>query len=208
MNTTTKTDAPKKTTFKLAPLPFAEDALEPTISRQTVALHYGKHHRKYVDSLNELVRGTRFEALPLDDVIKRAANGSANISVFRNAGQAWNHHFYWRSLAPGRARPSGKLLRQLERDLGGYESFVKGITDAATGEFGSGWAWLVLDRGKLKVVSTSDADTPILQGMTPLLTLDVWEHAYYLDYQNRREEHVRQVIDNLLNWEFAATNLG
>jgi NADH-quinone oxidoreductase subunit N len=208
MYSTSKTEAPHEATFELAPLPFADDALEPIISRKTLQLHHGKHHRKYVDTLNDLTHGTEYETLPIEEVIKRTVKGTANQAIFDNAGQAWNHHFYWRSLAPGRARPSGKLLEGLDRDLGGYESFVKAMTKAATGQFGSGWAWLVLDGGKLKVQSTANADTPIAQDKTPLLTLDVWEHAYYLDYQNRREQYVQHVIDGLLNWEFAAKNLG
>jgi Fe-Mn family superoxide dismutase len=207
MYSTTKKEAVNESVFELAPLPFAEDALEPIISKRTVQLHYGKHHRKYVDTLNELVKGTEFETLALDDVVARAANNPAHQSIFNNAGQNWNHHFYWRSLAPGGARPSGKLLERLDRDLGGYEAFVEAMTKSATGQFGSGWAWLALDRGKLKVLSTANADTPIAHDVTPLLALDVWEHAYYLDYQNRREEHVKKVIDRLLNWEFADMNL-
>ncbi len=207
MYVTNRTETPDEHTFELAPLPFGEDALEPVISRRTLELHYGKHHRKYVDTLNELVRGTEFENVPLDVVVRRTAREKSHQAIFNNAGQAWNHHFYWRSLAPGRARPAGKLLERLERDLGGYEAFVESMTKAATGQFGSGWAWLALDGGKLKVLSTANADTPIAHAMIPLLALDVWEHAYYLDYQNRREDHVKEVIDGLLNWEFAGKTL-
>jgi Fe-Mn family superoxide dismutase len=193
--------------LSLAPLPYAQEALEPVISRQTLALHYGKHHRAYVEKLNELVKGTEFARTPLEEIVKRTAGVGARAKLFNNAGQAWNHHFYWRSLAPGGGRPTGELKSRLDRDFGGYEAFAKALTQAATEHFGSGWAWLVVDGGALKIVTTANADSPIAHGMTPLLTIDVWEHAYYLDYHNRREEHVRQVVERLLNWTFAAENL-
>jgi Fe-Mn family superoxide dismutase len=201
------TKAPAHAGFELAPLPYAEDALEPVISKRTLALHYGKHHRGYVEKLNKAVENTDLAHLALDEVVRRSARDTSLQGVFNNAGQAWNHHFYWRSLSPKGGRPDGELLKRIERDLGGYERFAEAMTKAATGQFGSGWAWLVLDKGKLRIIATANADTPIVRdGQTPLLTLDVWEHAYYLDYQNRREEHVKKVIDKLLNWGFAAEN--
>ncbi len=194
--------------FTLTPLPFAEDALAPVISRKTVALHYGEHHRAYVEKLNELAKGTEFARMPLDEIVKRTAKVAARAEIFNNAGQAWNHHFYWRSLAPKGGRPGEELRKRLDRDLGSYDEFKEAFTKAATGQFGSGWAWLVADGETLRIVTTSNADSPIAHGLTPLLTVDVWEHAYYLDYRNRREEHVREVVDRLLNWEFAAQNFG
>jgi Fe-Mn family superoxide dismutase len=193
--------------FTLPALPWAENALEPVISRRTIALHHGKHHAAYVKKLNELVAGTELERLPLHEVVRRAAANEAHKQVFNNAGQALNHAFYWDSLKPGAAKPPETLRRLLDRDLGGYDAFVKDFTTAATGQFGSGWAWLVLADEKLEIRTTSNADTPVVQGATPLLTVDVWEHAYYLDYQNEREKHVKAVVEKLLNWEFAAENL-
>jgi len=193
--------------FTLTPLPYAEDALAPVISRETVALHYGKHHRAYVDKLNHLVAGTQFARMPIDEIVKRTAAVAARAEIFNNAGQAWNHHFYWRSLAPGGGRPGAELRRHLDRDLGGYDAFAEAFTKAAVGQFGSGWAWLVFDDGELKIMTTANGDSPMARGITSLLAVDVWEHAYYLDYRNEREKHVRQVVDRLLDWEFAAQNL-
>jgi Fe-Mn family superoxide dismutase len=193
--------------FALAPLPYKQEALEPAISKKTVALHYGKHHRKYVETLNELVAGTEFERLSLEEIVKQTHEVAAHAKIFNNAGQALNHDFYWRSLTPRPTAPPEMMRSRLDRDLGGYDAFVEAFTTAATEHFASGWAWLVADGGTLKIITTHDAHTPVAHGMTPLLTIDVWEHAYYLDYQNRREEHVGQVVKKLLDWEFAAENL-
>ena len=193
--------------FTLPPLPWAENALEPVISRRTIELHHGKHHATYVKKLNELVAGTELERLPLHEVVKRTAGDERHREVFNNAGQALNHAHYWASLKPRAAKPPETLRRLLDRDLGGYDAFVKDFIKAATGQFGSGWAWLVLAEDKLEIRTTSNADTPVVHGATPLLTVDVWEHAYYLDYQNEREKHVKAVVEKLLNWEFAAENL-
>jgi Fe-Mn family superoxide dismutase len=193
--------------FVLTALPYAEDALAPVISRETVALHYDKHHRAYVDKLNQLVAGTDFARMPIDEIVKRTAAVPARAEIFNNAGQAWNHHFYWRSLAPAGGRPGEELRRRLDRDLGGYDAFAEAFTKAAVAQFGSGWAWLVLDDGELKIMTTANGDSPMARGITSLLAVDVWEHAYYLDYKNERGEHVRQVVDRLINWEFAAQNL-
>jgi Fe-Mn family superoxide dismutase len=193
--------------FALPPLPWARNALEPVISKRTIELHYGKHHRTYVEKLNELVAGTDLERLPLQEVVRWTCDDPARTDVFNNAGQALNHAFYWQSLAPKPAKPSEALRRMLDRDFGGYDAFLKAFAKAATGHFGSGWAWLVASGDRLELVTTSNADTPIVRGKTPLLTVDVWEHAYYLDYENRRDKHVKAVIEKLLDWEFASENL-
>jgi Fe-Mn family superoxide dismutase len=188
--------------FDLPPLPYPEDALAPVISAETLALHHGKHHRKYVDTMNELLKAENIRASSLEEVV-RASQGK----LFNNAAQAWNHDFYWHSLAPKKTRPSGALLRRIEGDFGSYERFAEHFAAAAAGQFGSGWAWLVEDKGKLQVVTTSNADTPMARGIRCLLTIDVWEHAYYVDYRNQRERYLSAVIGERLNWEFAERNL-
>jgi Fe-Mn family superoxide dismutase len=191
--------------FELPPLPWAEDALDPVISARTIGLHYGKHHAAYVKKLNELVAGTRYAQMPLEQVVRESAGKDQK--VFNNAGQAWNHTFYWNCLRKGAGKPGTRIASRLDADLGGYEGFKQKFADAAVNCFGSGWAWLVERDGKLEIVATSNADTPIAKGITPLLTLDVWEHAYYVDYENRRPEHVAAAIDKLLNWDFAEQQL-
>jgi superoxide dismutase, Fe-Mn family len=194
--------------FTLPALPWGKGALEPVISARTIELHHGKHHRTYVEKLNELVAGTELGQLTLHDVVRRTHADPERIEVFSNAGQALNHAFYWQSLAPKATKPAEEMRQLLDRDLGGYEAFLKEFTCEAAGRFGSGWAWLVVGGGGvLEILTTSNADTPVTRGLTPLLTVDVWEHAYYLDYQNRRDEHVKAVVEKLLNWEFAAENL-
>ena len=193
--------------FSLPPLPYGTDALEPVISAKTVSLHHDKHHRTYVEKLNELVAGTRFSRLSLAEIVRATHGDEEHAKVFENAGQALNHDFYWRCLTPRSGRPAGELKSLVDRAFGGYDSFVEAFTQAATGQFGSGWAWLVFDGDALEITTTSNADTPVAQELTPLLTVDVWEHAYYLDYQNRREEHVRAVVEKLLDWDFAAATL-
>jgi Fe-Mn family superoxide dismutase len=193
--------------FKLPALPWAKDALEPVISRRTIELHHGKHHAAYVKKLNELVAGTELERLSLHDIVVRTARDGERKEIFDNAGQALNHAFYWDCLKPGAKKPPQQVRQLLDRDLGGYDAFVKDFVEAATAQFGSGWAWLVLNGGKLEIRTTSNAQTPVVDGATPLLTVDVWEHAYYLDYQNERPKHVKAVVQKLLNWEFAAENL-
>jgi Fe-Mn family superoxide dismutase len=191
--------------FKLPPLPWDQAALDPVVSARTIEFHYGKHHSTYVTKLNELVAGTRFADLPLEQVIKETAKGEENRKIFNNAAQAWNHTFFWNCLKPkGGGKPSGKLASRIDSDLGGYDAFREKFSTAAVDCFGSGWAWLVDRDGKLDVVATSNAGTPLTTGATPLLTIDVWEHAYYLDYQNRRPDFTHAVIDKLLNWDFAA----
>ena len=194
--------------FSLPPLPYTESALEPAISVNTLRFHHGKHHKAYVDKLNELVKGTIFESAPLETVVVSTAGKAGDEALFNNAAQAFNHTFYWHSLMPrGGGRPRGRLAQMFDSDLGGYDGFRKAFVNACVGQFGSGWAWLVVADGKLKIVSTANAAVPLTNGQTPLLTVDVWEHAYYLDYQNRRPEYVNAVIDSLLSWGFAERNL-
>lgn len=187
--------------FSLPPLPYAEDALEPVISAETLRLHHDKHHKKYVDTANELLAKDPIQAASLEEVV-RASRGK----LFNNAAQAWNHDFYWQSLSPKRQRPSGALRARLEKDFGNYDRFAEAFAAAALGQFGSGWAWLVDKDGRLQVMATSNAETPMAQGIKCLLTVDVWEHAYYVDYRNERERYVSAVMDRL-NWEFAQSNL-
>lgn len=193
--------------FELPPLPWDESALAPTISARTVSLHYGKHHRAYVEKLNELVAGTPFAEMPLEKVIAATVGGEDNRKIFNNAAQAWNHTFFWNSLKPRAGKPPRSIEKRLEDDFGGVEKFNEKLTKTAVETFGSGWAWLVERNGKLEVISTSNAGTPITMGATPLLTIDVWEHAYYLDYENRRPEFVKAVVENLLNWAWAEEQL-
>ena len=191
--------------FQLPPLPYAEDALAPVISAETLKLHHGKHHKKYVDTMNQLLEkehlGGNASASTLEDVVRQAKG-----KLFNNAAQAWNHDFYWHSLSPRRQRPAGALLHRLESDFGSYDRFADEFAKAAIGQFGSGWAWLVEKDGKLQVTATGNADTPMAHGIKCLLTVDVWEHAYYLDYRNERERYVSAILERL-NWEFAEKNL-
>jgi Fe-Mn family superoxide dismutase len=205
MNSATVSPAP----ILLPPLPYEQSALQPVISANTLSFHYGKHHKTYVDTLNKLVAGTQFSDMTLEQIIKATADQADHTAIFNNAAQAWNHTFYWHSLKPkGGGEPPAVLERLMESSFGGLAACKKELAAAATGQFGSGWAWLVLDGGKLKVVKTGNAHTPLTQAAKPLLTIDVWEHAYYLDYQNRRVDYVNAVLDSLINWEFAAENLG
>ncbi len=193
--------------FTLPPLPYADNALEPAISARTIGFHYGKHHQGYVNNLNKLVAGTPLADQPLEAVIKATATPDQTV-IFNNAAQIWNHTFYWNSLRPkGGGKPSGALAEMIDKSFGGFEQFKTEFAKAATSQFGSGWAWLVKDGDKLAVVKTGNADTPLVHGQKPLLTVDVWEHAYYLDYQNRRADYVTAVLDGLINWDFAAQNL-
>jgi len=198
------------TPFTLPPLPYADDALAPVISGQTMGFHYGKHHKAYVDNLNKLAEGTDFAAMPLVDVIKKTAGVADKAGIFNNAAQIWNHTFFWESLTPksGGGKPTGKIAELIDRDLGGYDKFKTDFSQAAMTQFGSGWAWLVSDNGKLAIKKTGNAETPISGAAVPLLTIDVWEHAYYLDYQNRRADFVSAVIDKLLDWNRATARLG
>jgi Fe-Mn family superoxide dismutase len=198
----------KTTPFQLPPLPWQENALEPVISSRTIALHYGKHHAAYVKKLNELVAGTRYAEQPLEHVIAATAGNSESAKIFNNAAQTWNHTFFWNSLrAPGSGSPPRAIEKLIDDSFGGFPQFREKLAQAAVDQFGSGWAWLVVRGNKLEVMATSNAQTPITMGAMPLLTIDVWEHAYYLDYENRRPEFVDAVIDRLLNWKFAMGQL-
>jgi len=191
-----------------SPLPFRDDALEPHISRQTIGFHYGKHHKAYVDKTIELVKGTKLAGLSFQEIMKQAAGSPEKTDLFNNAAQSWNHEFFWNSVQKGGGgKPEGEIRTLLDKSFGSYENFRKEFLNAALTQFGSGWAWLVIEGDSLKVVKTANADNPTLKGQTPLLTIDVWEHAYYLDYQNRRGDYVNAVFDHLLNWKFAAENL-
>jgi Fe-Mn family superoxide dismutase len=194
--------------IELPPLPYAQDALAPVISAQTMSFHYGKHHKAYVDNLNKLVAGTDLAEKPLEAVIAAAAGKADKAGLFNNAAQIWNHTFFWNSLKPGGGgAPGGAVAKGIDAAFGSFDNFKKEFANAAMTQFGSGWAWLVADKGQLKVLKTGNAETPLTMGVTPLLTIDVWEHAYYLDYQNRRADFVAAVIDKLLSWEFANANL-
>ncbi len=207
-NTSTPATPTATGPFVLPPLPWKDDALQPHVSAQTISFHYGKHHKAYVDNLNNLAKGKPWEKMSLEEVVKAAAKDSAAQGVFNNAAQIWNHTFFWNSMRPnGGGAPTGKLLEKLTADFGSFDAFKTQFADAAKTQFGSGWAWLVLDGGKLKVVKTPNAETPLTGSAKPILTCDVWEHAYYLDYQNRRPDYVATFLDKLANWEFAAQNL-
>ena len=197
-------------TFTLPALPYAKDALAPHISANTFDFHHGKHHNAYVVKLNELITGTEFEKSSLEDIIRAASKDTSKAALFNNAAQHWNHSFFWHCLTPnGGGKPSGELAKKIDADLGGYEKFAADFKAAALAQFGSGWAWLVKDAsGKLKITKTANADLPLAHGETAILTVDVWEHAYYLDFQNRRPDFVQTVLDKLINWEFANANFG
>ncbi|CUW40332.1 superoxide dismutase, Fe [Magnetospirillum sp. XM-1] len=196
--------------FELPPLPFAIDALEPHISARTFEFHHGKHHAAYVTNLNNLTKDTDLASKSLEEVIKvAAADLPAKQGIFNNAAQVWNHTFFWNCMKKGGGgKPGAKLLARIESDLGGFDKFKEDFKAAAVGQFGSGWAWLVLDGGKLKITKTANADLPMAHGQKALLTVDVWEHAYYLDWQNRRPDFVQCFLDNLVNWDFVEANLG
>ena len=194
-------------TFTLMDLPYARDALAPHMSENTLNYHYGKHHQTYVNKLNGLVEGKKYADMSLEDVV-RASHEAKETGIFNNAAQVVNHDFLWNSLSPnGGGEPSGDIRDAIDESFGGFGEFKEAFTQAATNQFGSGWAWLVADGGKLSVVSTGNADNPMLAGKTPLLTLDVWEHAYYLDYQNNRPGFIETFLTHLANWDFAASNL-
>ena len=193
------------TTHVLPPLPYADTALDPVISAKTIGFHYGKHHQGYVTKLNELL-GTAptLADLSLEELIRKTAGDTTQRAVFNNAAQIWNHTFYWNSLKKGGAQaPTGKLLEAVQTSFGDLTKFKEAMTKAAVGQFGSGWAWLVAEGSSLKIVTTPNAETPLTSSQNPLLTIDVWEHAYYLDYQNKRKDYVEAVLANLVNWEFA-----
>lgn len=193
----------------LLPLPYADTSLEPVISSNTLSFHYGKHHKAYVDNLNKLIKGTDYESATLEMIITETAGKPDKAPLFNNAAQSWNHTFYWNSLkGNGGGKPGGRIASMIDAAFGNYENFCDNFSATAVSQFGSGWAWLVLDGSALKIVKTGNAEVPFINGQKPLLTIDVWEHAYYLDYQNKRAAYVDAVIKRLLNWEFATQNLG
>ncbi|MBX3231229.1 MAG: superoxide dismutase [Labilithrix sp.] len=191
--------------FTLPPLPYAKDALAPHITPETLDFHHGKHHNAYVTKLNELIAGKPEEGKSLEDIIKGSDVGTP---VFNNAAQVWNHTFYWSSMKPGGGgQPAGDLLAAINRDFGSFDKFKEEFTNAGVTQFGSGWAWLVDDGGKLKVTKTPNADLPLKHGQKALLTMDVWEHAYYIDYRNARPKYIDVFLASLANWDFALENL-
>lgn len=195
--------------FTLPDLPYARNALAPHISEETLNFHYGKHHQAYVTNLNGLVEGTDLAGKSLEEVIKISAADKSKAGIFNNSAQVWNHTFYWHSMKPnGGGKPHGKVAELIERDLGGYDNFVKEFKQAGATQFGSGWAWLSYKGGKLVISKTPNAETPLTEeGTTPLMTMDVWEHAYYLDYQNRRPDYIDTFLGSLVNWDFVNQNL-
>jgi Fe-Mn family superoxide dismutase len=194
--------------LSLAPLPYPSHALEPYISRQTIELHYGKHHQGYVDQANRLISGTALAGLPLTQVIRKAGAELPRTALFNQAAQVFNHSFYWSSMKPrGGGPPAGRIGQAVENAFGSYRRFCEQFREAALAQFGSGWTWLAQADGTLTIVSAPNADNPILLDQKPLLNLDVWEHAYYLDYQNRRSEYIEAYLEHLVNWEFAEANL-
>lgn len=192
----------------LPDLPYSKDALAPVISAKTLEFHHGKHHKAYVDTTNKLIAGTELENADLQTIIKKSAGDAAKAGLFNNSAQVWNHSFYWKCLKPnGGGAPNGAIADRIKATWGDYAKFVEELKNAGVTQFGSGWAWLVLDGKGLKVMKTANADTPIAHDLKPLLTIDVWEHAYYLDYQNRRPDYLAAVIDKLINWDFVNANL-
>lgn len=194
--------------FTLPELPYAQDALEPHITANTLSFHHGKHHNTYVVNLNGLIKDGPLADASLEDIIMHAAGDSAKAGMFNNAAQVWNHTFYWHSMKPGGGgKPTGAIAAKIDADFGSYDKFVEEFKAAGATQFGSGWAWLVLEDGKLKVTKTPNADLPMAHGQTAILTCDVWEHAYYLDFQNRRPDYLATFLDKLVNWDFANANL-
>jgi Fe-Mn family superoxide dismutase len=193
--------------FKLPDLPFAYDALAPHMSKDTLQFHHDKHHKTYVDKLNAAIDGTRYADMALEDIIQASFENPQDRGIFNNAAQHWNHAFFWNCLSPSGGEPGGELAERIEADFGGYDAFAKAFKEAAVGQFGSGWAWLVLDGDTLKVTATPNAELPLVHDQHALLTCDVWEHAYYLDYQNRRPDFVDAVLQDIVNWDFVAERL-
>jgi Fe-Mn family superoxide dismutase len=194
--------------FSLPELPYAKDALDPVISAQTLEFHHGKHHNAYVTNANNLLHGTDLEGQDMETIIKKTVGDGSRIGIFNNTAQAFNHAFYWKCMKPGGGgAPFGPIAERITATFGSYENFSEQFKTAGVTQFGSGWAWLVQDGGDLKIMKTLNADTPLAHGLTPLLTADVWEHAYYLDYQNRRPDYLAAFLDKLVNWDFVNANL-
>ena len=193
----------------LPELPYPKDALAPYISEKTLEFHYGKHHNAYVVNANKLLEGTDLAQEAPETIIRKTAGDSSKVGIFNNVAQAWNHAFYWRCMKPGGGGlPTGAIAQKINADFGTYQKFCDEFKNAGATQFGSGWAWLVLKDGRLQVIKTPNADTPIAHGLKPLVTVDVWEHAYYLDYQNRRVDYLQAFVDKLINWDFVNTCLG
>jgi len=194
--------------FELPALPYPADALKPYMSAETFSYHHGKHHAAYVANLNKLIEGTDLANKSLEEIIKATFGDPDKVGIFNNAAQVWNHTFFWESMKPGGGgAPTGPIADKINADFGGYDKFAEAFKTAAATQFGSGWAWLVLDNGTLKVTKTPNAENPLVYGQTPLLTLDVWEHAYYLDYQNRRPDFINAYLEHLVNWDAANARL-
>ncbi|KAA3612352.1 MAG: superoxide dismutase [Calditrichaeota bacterium] len=192
----------------LPDLPFSKDALEPHISAKTLSFHYEKHHNAYVTNTNKLIAGTALENSSLEEIMQKASDDSSLAGLFNNAAQVWNHSFYWNCLeGNGGGKPGGEIAKRINADFGSYEKFVEAFKTAGATQFGSGWAWLVLNGDKLEIAKTANADAPLVHGLKPLLTVDVWEHAYYLDYQNRRPDYLGIFTDKLINWDFVNSQL-
>jgi len=195
-------------TITLPGLPYEKDALEPHINSRTLDFHHGKHHNAYVTNLNNLIEGTDLASETIEDIINKTVNDDDKAGIFNNAAQVWNHTFYWKSMKPnGGGLPTGNIANKIDADFGGYANFIEQLKNAGLTQFGSGWAWLVMKNGKLEMMKTSNAYTPIAHGVKPLLTVDVWEHAYYLDYQNKRGDYLDAFIKNLINWDSVNSNL-
>ncbi|HPA15088.1 MAG TPA: superoxide dismutase [Desulfobacterales bacterium] len=195
--------------LSLLDLPYPKTALEPYISSRTLEFHHGKHHSGYIANTNRLIGGTDLEKKSLETIIKETSGDASRIGIFNNAAQVWNHSFYWQCMKPnGGGSPRGMIKEKIDADFGSYDKFVEEFKTAAIGQFGSGWAWLILKNGNLEVIKTSNADTPFVHGLKPLLTVDVWEHAYYLDYQNKRPDYVSAFVDHLINWDFVNRCIG
>lgn len=193
--------------FELPKLPYDNEALSPYVSSKTLDYHYGKHHKAYVDNLNKFIEGTDHKGKSLEEIIMSTADNNSAMPIFNNAAQVWNHTFFWNSMAPnGGGKPTGALEAQIEKDFGSYEEFMSQFKNNGIGQFGSGWVWLVWDGTKLEIMKTANAHLPMQHGKKAILTADVWEHAYYLDYQNRRPEYLDIFLDHLINWEFAVSN--
>lgn len=197
-------------TITLPELPYAKNALEPHLSAETLEFHHDKHHQTYVTNLNNLIKGTDLEGKTLEEIIKISAGDAAKAGIFNNAAQVWNHTFYWNSIKPnGGGKPNGAIAEKIDAAFGSYEKFAEAFTAAATTQFGSGWAWLVADKvnGDLSIVKTGNADTPLAHGQVAVLTIDVWEHAYYIDFRNARPKYIATFLEHLVNWDYANAKL-
>ncbi len=201
--------APSHPSLALPALPYAQNALEPVLSATTLSFHHGKHHKAYFDKLNGLIETTPYKGKSLDEIVTKSATNPKDKKIFNNAAQAWNHTFYWNSMMPkGGGAPTGKLAERITKDFGSYDKFKEQFITTGVDHFSNGWVWLVLDKGKLVIVDTHDADTPVIRKQKPLLVSDVWEHAYYLDYKNLRKDYLTAFVDKLINWSFVEKNLG